>query len=85
MRARDRERIRRWRESPDGVVQFVRDLLKAEPDPWQVDAVEPGGPPVAGRYWHCVSQGSGGNDFSLADWRCTGVGCQRVEKITERP
>ena len=32
------EKIRRWREAPDGVVQFCRELLRFEPDPWQADA-----------------------------------------------
>jgi len=36
---RAREKIRYYREAPDGVVQFVRDRFKTEPDPWQVDAM----------------------------------------------
>jgi hypothetical protein len=37
--SRARERLRYYREAPDGVVQFVRDQFKTEPDPWQVDAL----------------------------------------------
>lgn len=36
---RARANLRRWRDEPDGVVQFVREVLKAEPDPWQIDAL----------------------------------------------
>lgn len=36
---RAKERIRYYREAPDGVVQFCREQLHAEPDPWQTDAM----------------------------------------------
>lgn len=34
-----RERFRYYREAPDGVVQFVRDQFRVEPDPWQREAL----------------------------------------------
>jgi phage terminase large subunit len=37
--SRARERLRYYREAGDGVVQFVREQLNAEPDPWQRDAL----------------------------------------------
>lgn len=33
-----KRRLRYYREAPDGVVQFCREVLRREPDPWQVDA-----------------------------------------------
>ena len=33
------DRLRYYREAPDGVVQFVRDHFRVEPDPWQADAL----------------------------------------------
>ena len=36
--ARAHENLRRWREAPDGVVQFAREVLQIEPDPWQAEA-----------------------------------------------
>lgn len=36
---RAKERIRYYREAPDGVVRFAIEQLKMEPDPWQADAM----------------------------------------------
>lgn len=36
--SRAKSRIRYYREAPDGVVQFAREQLHMEPDPWQADA-----------------------------------------------
>lgn len=35
---RAKDRLRYYREAPDGVVQFAREQLSMEPDPWQADA-----------------------------------------------
>lgn len=37
--ARARERLRYYREAGDGLVQFAREVLRMEPDPWQADAM----------------------------------------------
>lgn len=34
-----KDKLRYWREAPDGAIQFVRDQFKAEPDDWQRDAL----------------------------------------------
>jgi len=34
-----REKLRRWRDNGDGLVQFAREELRYEPDEWQVDAL----------------------------------------------
>lgn len=36
---RAKERLRYYRDADDGVVQFVREQMSAEPDPWQTDAL----------------------------------------------
>lgn len=37
--SRAKERLRYYRDAGDGVVQFVREQLHAEPDPWQAEAL----------------------------------------------
>lgn len=34
-----KDKLRYWREAPDGAIQFVKDQFKAEPDDWQRDAL----------------------------------------------
>lgn len=37
--SRAKARLRYYQEAPDGVVQFVRERIRAEPDPWQAEAL----------------------------------------------